>query len=294
MQIYDILMLAILAFATWRGYRKGLVWQIAWIASIGISYYVAYRFRDQVALHIALDDPWRTLVAMLVLYIATSLVIWFIFQNVNKVIENAKLKDFDQQLGAILGLVKGAALCVVITLFAVSLLQPDMTQYIVNSHSAGYVARVLDKSQPFMPHQLQQIVAPYLKKAEDRLNKELSRTPGGLLGNWLRQWTVAVVDLQRQRRQGRRVDTPSASSPNGIGVPTASQRLVLALSPDQLTLHRLIPNVPIIIPQVVQRQCPVIPIVEVHLPLPGQIPHQIVRRLAHRGMIRRCPQQQSA
>ena len=106
MQIYDILMLAILALATWRGYRKGLVWQIAWIASIGISYFVAYRFRDQVAHYITLDDPWRKLVAMLVLYSASSLVIWFIFQNVKRVIERAKLKEFDQQLGAILGLVK--------------------------------------------------------------------------------------------------------------------------------------------------------------------------------------------
>ena len=171
MQSYDILMLAILVFAMWRGYRKGLVWQIAWIASIGISYFVAYRFRDQVAFHILMDDPWRTFVAMLVLYIASSLVIWFIFQNVKRVIESAKLKDFDQQLGAILGLVKGAALCVMITLFAVSLLQPHRTQYIVNSRSAGYVARVLDKSHTFLPHQLHQVVAPYLKKAEDRLNK---------------------------------------------------------------------------------------------------------------------------
>ena len=170
MQIYDILMLAILAFATWRGYRKGLVWQIASIASIGISFYVAYRFRDQVAVHIALDDPWRTLVAMLVLYVASSLVIRFIFQNVKGAIERAKLKDFDQQLGAIFGLVKGAALCVVITLFAVSLLQPSMTQHIVNSRSGGYIARLLDRSHTFIPHELHQVLAPYLKKAEDRLN----------------------------------------------------------------------------------------------------------------------------
>ncbi len=171
MQTYDIIMLAVLAIATFRGYRQGLVWQIASIASIVISYFVAYRFRDQVAVYIQMDEPWRTLAAMLALYVASSLVIWFVFQNVKGVIERAKLKDFDRQLGAIFGAVKGAILCVIITLFAVCLLQPGVTQQIANSRSGGYIAGVFDKTKTFIPPELHQILAPYLQKVEDRLQR---------------------------------------------------------------------------------------------------------------------------
>ena len=178
MQIYDIIMLAVLAIATFRGYRKGLAWQIASIASIVVSYFVAYRFRDQLAVHITLEDPWRRLVAMLVLYVASSLIIWFIFQNIKGAIEKAKLKDFDQQLGAIFGAVKGVAFCVVITLFSVSLLQPEMTQRIVDSRSGGYIARILDRSESLIPPELHQVLAPYLQKAEDRLqNRTINEVP---------------------------------------------------------------------------------------------------------------------
>jgi membrane protein required for colicin V production len=176
MQIYDLIMLAVLALTTFRGYRKGLAWQVAALGSIVVSYFVAYRFRDQVAVYLEFPDPWRRLAAMLILYVASSLVIWLLFQTVKGAIEKAKLKDFDQQLGAIFGLVKGAALCVVITLFAVSLLQPNMTQRIVDSRSGGYIARVLDRSESLIPPELRQVLEPYLQKAGERLQDRPSRS----------------------------------------------------------------------------------------------------------------------
>ena len=96
MEGYDILMLGVLGFATIRGYFKGLAWQISSIASIVVSYVVAYRFRDRVAQHIDMPDPWRNLIAMLLLFVGCSLNIWFLFQNIRGLIEKAKLKDFDQ------------------------------------------------------------------------------------------------------------------------------------------------------------------------------------------------------
>jgi len=169
MQAYDILMLGVLALATIRGYIKGLAWQISSIASILVSYIVAYRFRGRLAAHIEMPDPWRNLVAMLVLFVGTSLVIWFLFRNVKGAIEKANLRDFDQQLGAIFGAVKGAAWCTVITLFAVSLLQPDMSQQVVESRSRGYIARILASSKTIIPSQVQEVIQPYIQRAEIRL-----------------------------------------------------------------------------------------------------------------------------
>ena len=169
MQGYDIIMLGVLAVAAFRGYSKGLAWQISSITSLVVSYFVAYRFRDRVAVYIEVADPWRSLIAMLILFVGSSLVIWFIFQRVKGAIEKAKLKDFDQQLGAIFGAVKGAAWCTLITLFAVSLLQPSMSQKIVNSRSGGYISRLLASSKNVIPSEIQQVIQPYIQRAEERL-----------------------------------------------------------------------------------------------------------------------------
>ena len=143
MQGYDLLMLGVMAIAVFRGYTKGLAWQISSIASILVSYFVAYRFKDQVATMIEMPDPWRGLVAMMALFIGTSFVIWIIFQTIRGAIEKAKLKDFDKQLGAIFGGVKGAAWCTVLTLLSLTFLGQATSQQIVNSYSGGYIARLL-------------------------------------------------------------------------------------------------------------------------------------------------------
>ena len=173
MQGYDIIMLGLMAIAIFRGYTKGLAWQISSIASIVVSYFVAYRFKEPVAAMIEMADPWRGLVAMMALFVGSSLVIWLLFHSLRGAIEKAKLKDFDQQLGAIFGGVKGAVWCTVVTLIALSLLSPAMSKQIVSSRSGGYIARLLASSKRIIPSEVQQVVQPYIQRAEDKLNERL-------------------------------------------------------------------------------------------------------------------------
>ncbi len=76
MQIYDIVMLVVLAGSIFYGARKGMAWQIASIASLVVSYFASLKFSDQVAPMIKLDPPLNRIAAMLGLYLASSLVIW--------------------------------------------------------------------------------------------------------------------------------------------------------------------------------------------------------------------------
>jgi len=176
MQGYDIVMLGVMVFAIFRGYVKGLAWQISSIASIVVSYFVAYRFKDRITPMIDMADPWRGLIAMMALFIGSSLIIWFIFQNIRASIEKAKLKDFDQQLGAIFGGIKGAAWCTAITLVALSFLQQGMAQQIVNSRSGGYIARLLVSSKKIIPREVQVAVQPYIQRAEQQLQQRADGT----------------------------------------------------------------------------------------------------------------------
>ncbi len=184
MQGYDLLMLGVMAIAIFRGYSKGLAWQLSSIASIAVSYFVAYRFKDVLTPMIDMPDPWRGMIAMMALFIGSSLVIWLIFQSIRGAIEKAKLKEFDQQLGAIFGGVKGAIWCTVITLIALTFMSQDMSQQIVNSSSGGYIARLLSKSKRVVPGEVQQLLQPYIQHAEEKLQDRLDGTQPGTDVPW--------------------------------------------------------------------------------------------------------------
>ena len=130
MQTYDIVMLIVLASTTIFGAIKGFAWQLASVASIVASYFVAYFFRNDVAKMINADPPWNLFLAMLLLYFGSSFVIWMAFRLVSTSIDKIKLRDFDRQLGAGFGLVKGVLICLLITMFAMTLLGPAQQQRI--------------------------------------------------------------------------------------------------------------------------------------------------------------------
>lgn len=169
METYDIIMLALLAAATVYGALKGLAWQIASLASLALSYLAAYKFRGDLAAKIDATPPWNVFLAMLILYVATSSLIWLVFNAVATTIERLKFRDFDRQMGALAGFVKGVLLCVIITLFVVTLLGETARQSVVRSKSGAYIARLLHDTDSIMPSEIKTVLAPHIA----RLNTEL-------------------------------------------------------------------------------------------------------------------------
>jgi membrane protein required for colicin V production len=166
MQAYDVLMLIVLALAIIWGAWKGLAWQIASITSIGLSYFVALRFRHPLAGIIDASPPWNIFLSMLILFLGTGLIVWIGFNLISELIERVKLKEFDRQLGAVFGAAKGVLLCVLVTLFSVALLGDAQRQAICNSKSGYYIAVLLDRADMIIPRELHDVLAPYLDRLE--------------------------------------------------------------------------------------------------------------------------------
>jgi membrane protein required for colicin V production len=165
---YDLMMLGILAAAALLGYFKGIVWQIAWIAGIAASTFVALRFAGHLAPFIGQQPPWNRLLAMLALYVGTSLVVWLLFRVVSGAIDAVHLSAFDHQLGLLLGVAKGALLCIVITFFAVTL-APAYRPQVVGSQSGRIVAEVITRADEILPREIAEAVNPFVKQFEDTL-----------------------------------------------------------------------------------------------------------------------------
>ncbi len=184
MQAYDLIMLLVIGMATIFGAIKGFAWQVASLASIIISYLVSYRFRFQVAEMIHAAPPWNLFLAMLILYVGTSFVIWVVFRLLSGAIDKVRLKEFDRQIGAAFGLGKGLIYCLLITMFAMSLLGPKQQTAICQSRSGYYIASALDKGVGILPKEIHEVVGPYLVRLDEKLKNGQNGLPMTSDPNW--------------------------------------------------------------------------------------------------------------
>jgi len=163
MSVYDIAMIIIFLGAIWFGFWKGLSWQIASLTSIFLSYFVAVTFPDAIAQYISAEAPWNRFAAMLILFVGTSLIVWTIFASISKSIKQMELKSFDRQAGALLGAVKGGALCMVVTMFIVSLMGDRARDTIHDSKTGYYVVSGINQFSSIAPAGLNQYLQPYIE-----------------------------------------------------------------------------------------------------------------------------------
>lgn len=171
MQTYDLLMLVVLAGATLFGFVKGMAWQVAYLASLVVSYFAAVKFSPQLAPVFGETEPFNRFAAMLAIYVATSLAIWLIFRGVAGAIDRVKLNEFDRQMGALIGFARGVLWCIGITFFASMLLESQRSA-ILNSKAGHYIGVLLAKSDAVFPPEVQKVLGPYVDRIEQGLDPD--------------------------------------------------------------------------------------------------------------------------
>jgi membrane protein required for colicin V production len=169
MDWYDIVMLTVLGFATLFGFWKGMTWQLASLASLVLSYFLALKFSEPLAPLFGQSAPLNRFIAMLAIYVATSIAVWLGFRLVAGALDRIRLRDFDHQIGGLFGLIKGVLLCLGITFFALGL-APALREHIINSRSGHYISLLLNKADVVMPPEIHQVLDPYLNQLEERLD----------------------------------------------------------------------------------------------------------------------------
>jgi membrane protein required for colicin V production len=177
LQPYDFLMIAVLFLCTLFGAWKGMAWQLAALASIIVSGLVAIRASGPLAHYFGAQSPWNRCIAMLLLYVGTSLVIWLLFNLVSGFISRLRLKEFDRQLGGVFGAIKGLLWCVVITFFAVTLSEPAR-QGVLKSYSGYYIAVLTHRAAPLLPPEVRAVLGKYIAELDRKLDPKTPPAPG--------------------------------------------------------------------------------------------------------------------
>lgn len=209
MGIYDIAMLIIFGGAILFGYWKGLAWQIASIAALIVSYIVAVNFRDQLAGVIQIDPPWNRIGAMLILFLGTSLIVWTIYAAVSRSLKKHELKGFDRQAGAVVGAAKGALLCMVVTMFSVSLLGENAHEAIDQSRLGRYVEKGIWQISDYVPAEIARFVDPHIQSyKEASQHSEPNANPGDLINGITEALGGSVYPVDEKMNQDPRLLPP--------------------------------------------------------------------------------------
>jgi membrane protein required for colicin V production len=187
-------MLVVLLGAVLFGVWKGLAWQVASLASLLLSGFAAVHFSPYLAPYFSAQEPWNRFLAMFVLYVLISLGIWIVFRFISSVIERVKLKEFDRQMGALFGLIKGVLLTIVITFFMVTLGEASR-QIVLKSYSGDAIARLTRHAVPILPEDLRTTYGKYIDDFEKKLDpKTPADTEEKGIGN------IDLKELEEKRK----------------------------------------------------------------------------------------------
>lgn len=180
---YDLVILAVLVFATIRGAMKGIVWQLAVIAAIVLCFVFSGSLSLAIAPHLGIDPPLNRWVAMFGLYVVFAFVSFGIARWLKTWIEKLKFVELDRHLGAVFGLIKGATIALVLTFFVVTLgdRAPGLRDTVFHSWSGQAAAIIMDRLHPVMPNELHDVLEPYIHQL-DRPDLDLRHSHGPRIG----------------------------------------------------------------------------------------------------------------
>ena len=150
MNPFDIVVLAILVLSVFWGGMRGVISQIATIASWGLSWIISARYYTVVAKMTPLSETGSAVAAPVVTFVICAIVISIAFRFLKRMVSLAGLREFDRQAGALFGAVKGALLCMLITFFAV-IISDKTRDFVNNSKSGPFFVSIIGQVQEYFP-----------------------------------------------------------------------------------------------------------------------------------------------
>jgi membrane protein required for colicin V production len=175
----DILILVVLGIGAAMGFASGLLWQVARLASLGLSLYVAIVANAEATDWLGLrwkdtSLAFNHIVAFVGVFLLVYLILYLITRLIHKAIKATKLEMMDRVLGALLGTVKMAAvvscLCAVLTALALPLFQ----EWFEQSTLAPYFARGTELAIGWVPQEYRDKADDGVQQVRDQLQKKLA------------------------------------------------------------------------------------------------------------------------
>ena len=177
---FDLFILVTLVFTTFWGGLRGLISQASAIISWLLSAYVASHYYQPVAVLFKTSPSIQIPAAIIVTFLGAFILLKIATRFVKNVAVMAGLKEFDRQMGALLGLCKGFIFCLLGTFFLV-VASASTLKVVEESKSGSFFASLLAEINRNLPQS--DLIIRYQTNVEGILDSKESSEQGETLGN---------------------------------------------------------------------------------------------------------------
>jgi membrane protein required for colicin V production len=156
----DLIILVILLFFAFNGFRRGFIDQISTILGLLAALFVAVRqyqyFTQFLEPYLDLSISLLQFISFAVIFIVVNIVIHVLGITLKKIVDSIFLQPVDRALGFLLGLVKGGIIIYLLVLILVQIPYQKINDVLNNSFLAS---RIIEAS-PLIQSKIEEIFRP--------------------------------------------------------------------------------------------------------------------------------------
>ena len=164
MNWYDIALIVILFFFTWKGFRTGLVGAIGGFFGIIFGIWAGSHYMESIGgwlMDVAnFDNPaLANILAFVGIFMAVNIAVGIIVSVINRVFHIIPFIDlFNKLMGAVIGLIGGVvAIAALVYLMSLLPISDTISEAIVNSQMANWAVHVAIIVRPFIPEAIKSL-----------------------------------------------------------------------------------------------------------------------------------------
>lgn len=155
--LYDLIVLFVIAVFAWRGYQKGLVGQLGALLVLIVVAAISVRYTPSLTDFLGNGNSSNA-IAFIIIILIVTLIVWNIVNALAKLVTKLKLKSWNNQMGAFLGIVNGIFISMLMTFLLLVFFIPHPT----TNEDGTYNQVTYDSDKSFIKNSF---FGPYLTNA---------------------------------------------------------------------------------------------------------------------------------
>ncbi len=124
--LYDLFVLFLVCLFAWRGYQKGLVSQLGALLVLIVVTAISVRYTPSLADFLG-NGNGSNAIAFIITILIVTLIVWNIVNALSKLVTKMKLKSWNNQMGAFLGVINGIFISMLMTFLLLIFVLPHPT-----------------------------------------------------------------------------------------------------------------------------------------------------------------------
>ena len=124
--LYDLFVLFLVCLFAWRGYQKGFVGQLGGLLVLIVVAAISVRYTPSLADFLGNGNASNA-IAFIITILIVTLIVWNIVNALSKLVTKLKLKSWNNQMGAFLGLINGIFISMLMTFLLLVFVIPHPT-----------------------------------------------------------------------------------------------------------------------------------------------------------------------